>query len=114
MGGSCGYENKTLTQSLSECHGGVRGIGVWLKGMRIPTQQALWLKMFYSLSQGREHEYTVHVLWNCVGTLPFFHISNILYYTAKEVKEEEEESKHRCWIVILVLEHIVLLFLKRS
>lgn len=61
VGGSCGYENKTLTQSLSECQGDVRGIGVWLRGMRIPIQLALWLKMSLYLSLGKEHEYTIKI-----------------------------------------------------
>lgn len=41
--------------------GGVRGIGVWLRGMRIPFQLALWLKMSLSLSLALEHEYTTHI-----------------------------------------------------
>lgn len=62
MGGSCGYENKTLTQSLSECQGAVRGTGVWLSGMRIPIHLALWLKMSLSLSLGLEC--TIYMIYN--------------------------------------------------
>lgn len=59
VGGSCGYENKNFTQSLSECQGPVTGIGVWLRGMRIPIHLALWLKMSLSLSLKLECERTV-------------------------------------------------------
>lgn len=54
------------------CQGGVRGIGVWLRRMRIPIQLALWLKMSLSLSLGQEHEYTMHILLKWVGSPPFF------------------------------------------
>lgn len=62
VGGSCGYENKNFTQSLSECQGPVTGIGVWLRGMRIPIHLALWLKMSLSLSLKLERE---RMFWKC-------------------------------------------------
>lgn len=39
--------------------GGVRGIGVWLRGMRVSIQLALWLKMSLYLSMAVGHEYTI-------------------------------------------------------
>lgn len=39
--------------------GGVRGIGVWLRGMRVSIQLALWLKMSLYLSMTPGHGYTI-------------------------------------------------------
>ena len=81
-----------MTQSLSECQGGVRGIGVWLRGIRIPIQLALWLKMSLYLSLGLEHEYTIKIFRKSEWAVPFpFRFLYYLDYSEKTEKEEKSK-----------------------
>lgn len=86
VGGSCGYENKTLTQTLSECQGRVRGIGVWLRGMRIPIQLALWLNISLSHWDWNMNIQYIFSKSEWAGQ-PFFYIFYIIYNLVKEVWE---------------------------